>query len=76
MIIFKKINAYIYYLIFIIVAYFLAIFLFSFSFLYPIGAMTRMGSWPEVYFWGEYNQPSVNIVKNGNLDSEIIVLGD
>ena len=76
MIIFKKINAYIYYLILIIVAYFLAIFLFSFSFLYPIGAMTRMGSWPEVFFWGEYNQPSVNIVKNGNLDSEIIVLGD
>ena len=76
MIIFKTINAYIYSLILVILVYFLIIFLFSFSFLSPIGALTRIGSWPEVFFWGSAEQPSVSILKNGNVDSEIIVLGD
>ncbi|MDB2701194.1 hypothetical protein N9Z35_06640 [Alphaproteobacteria bacterium] len=70
------INSYIYYIMAIIIVYFLTIFVFSFSFYSPIGAMTRMGSWPEVFFWGKAEQPSVKILENGNSDSEIIVLGD
>ena len=76
MMIFKMINNYIYYIVAIIIVYFLTIFVFSFSFYSPIGAMTRMGSWPEVFFWGKAKQPSVKILENGNSDSEIIVLGD
>lgn len=72
----KALNYYLYVILLTIIIYFLVCIVFSYLFLKPFGALTRLGHWPEVFFSVQETQPLANIKKNDDFNSEVLVLGD